>query len=94
MFLRVLQTQILYKRNPEQFQYSKQEGVPLVGEDETAKGRVKIRDTQTREEVHVVTSVFPCLSRLINLPYMYPVWFEVTSPKLLMVAHITWYACV
>ena len=50
---------MLYKRNPKllnQFQYSEREGVPLlviVGEEETAKGGVKIRDTRTRKEVRV-----------------------------------------
>ena len=48
---------MLYKKNPKllnQFQYSEKEGVPLlviVGEEETAKGGVKIRNTQTRGEV-------------------------------------------
>ena len=55
----VLQTEMLYKRNPKllnQFQYSEREGVPLlviVGEEETVKGGVKIRDTHTREEVNM-----------------------------------------
>ena len=53
----LLQTEMLYKKNPKllnQFQYSEREGVPLlviVGEEETAKGGVKIRDTYTRKEV-------------------------------------------
>ena len=53
----LLQTEMLYKKNPKllnQFQYSEREGVPLlviVGEEETAKGGVKIRDTCTRKEV-------------------------------------------
>ncbi|CAI8050355.1 Histidine--tRNA ligase [Geodia barretti] len=51
-----IKTEMLYKRNPKllnQFQYSEREGVPLlviVGEEETVKGGVKIRDTHTREE--------------------------------------------
>ena len=53
----LLQTEMLYKKNPKllnQFQYSEREGVPLLvimGEEETAKGGVKIRDTRTRQEV-------------------------------------------
>lgn len=53
----LLQTEMLYKKNPKllnQFQYSEREGVPLlviVGEEETTKGGVKIRDTYTRKEV-------------------------------------------
>ena len=48
---------MLYKKNPKllnQFQYSEREGVPLlviVGEEEAAKGGVKIRDTCSRQEV-------------------------------------------
>ena len=48
---------MMYKKTPKllnQFQYSEREGVPLiviVGEDEKARGGVKIRDTLTREEV-------------------------------------------
>lgn len=47
----------MYKRNPKllnQFQYCEREAVPfivLIGEEEQAKGGVKIRDTVTREEV-------------------------------------------
>ena len=52
-----LQTELLYKKNPKllnQFQYCEKETVPfivIVGEDEKAKGGVKIRDVQTRQEV-------------------------------------------
>ena len=47
----------MYKRNPKllnQFQYSEREGVPLVvivGEEEKARGGVKIRDVSSRQEV-------------------------------------------
>lgn len=48
---------MMYKKNPKllnQFQYSEREGVPLlviVGDEEKARGGVKIRDTHTRQEV-------------------------------------------
>ena len=48
---------MLYKKNPKllnQFQYCEREAVPLlviVGEEEKARGGVKIRDTRTRQEV-------------------------------------------
>ena len=52
------QTEMLYKCNPKmlnQFQYCEREGVPLiviVGEEERARGGVKIRDVEKRQEVH------------------------------------------
>jgi histidyl-tRNA synthetase len=52
-------TEMLYKKNPKllnQFQYSEREGVPLLvilGEEETARGGVKIRDTRTRQDEFV-----------------------------------------
>ena len=65
-----LQTEMLYKKNPKllnQFQYSEREGVPLLvilGEEETARGGVKIRDTHTRQEVRVLCIyVHNCMSR-------------------------------
>ncbi len=48
---------MMYKKNPKllsQFQYCEKELVPLiviVGEDEKARGGVKIRDSVTRAEV-------------------------------------------
>ena len=53
----LLQAEMSYKKNPKflrQFQYSEREGVPLiviVGDEEKAKGGIKIRDTNTRQEV-------------------------------------------
>ena len=53
----LLQAEMSYKKNPKllnQFQYSEREGVPLiviVGDEEKARGGVKIRDTATRQEV-------------------------------------------
>ena len=57
MVTNVPQTEVMYKKNPKllnQFQYSEREGVPLiviVGEEEKSRGGVKIRDTNTRQEV-------------------------------------------
>jgi histidyl-tRNA synthetase len=54
-----IKTEMLYKKNPKllnQFQYSEREGVPLLvilGEEETARGGVKIRDTRTRQDEFV-----------------------------------------
>lgn len=51
------QTELLYKKSPKllnQFQYCERETVPfivIVGEEEKAKGGVKIRDVRTRQEV-------------------------------------------
>lgn len=51
------QTELLYKRNPKllnQFQYCEREGVPLIvitGEEERARGGVKIREVASRKEV-------------------------------------------
>lgn len=48
---------MLYKNNPKmlnQFQYCEREQVPylvIVGEEEKAKGGVKVRNAVTREEV-------------------------------------------
>jgi histidyl-tRNA synthetase len=59
-----MQTEMLYKKNPKllnQFQYSEREGVPLLvilGEEETARGGVKIRDTRTRQDVRVLFYVY------------------------------------
>ena len=64
-----MQTEMLYKKNPKllnQFQYSEREGVPLLvilGEEETARGGVKIRDTRTRQDVRVLFYVHNCISR-------------------------------
>ena len=55
---------MMYKKNPKllnQFQYSEREGVPLlviVGEEEKARGGVKIRDTHTRQEVSYIHCVY------------------------------------
>jgi len=49
---------MLYKNNPKmlnQFQYCEREQVPylvIVGEEEKAKGGVKVRNAVTREEVY------------------------------------------
>jgi len=54
---------MLYKNNPKmlnQFQYCEREQVPyivIVGEDEKAKGGVKIRNAVSREEVRLVHAV-------------------------------------
>ena len=54
----------MYKKNPKllnQFQYSEREGVPLlviVGEEEKARGGVKIRDTHSRQEVSQLHCVY------------------------------------
>ena len=51
---------MLYKNNPKmlnQFQYCEREQVPylvIVGEDEKAKGGVKVRHVTSREEVSLV----------------------------------------
>lgn len=51
---------MMYKRNPKllnQFQYCEKEAVPIiiiVGEDEKAQGGVKIRETESRNEVNNV----------------------------------------
>lgn len=51
---------MVYKQNPKlltQFQYCEKEGVPfvvLVGEEEKEQGGVKIRDVETRKEVHYI----------------------------------------
>ena len=57
---------ILYKNNPKmlnQFQYCEHEQVPylvIVGEDEKAKGGVKVRNAISREEVSLVHTII-CL---------------------------------
>lgn len=54
----------MYKKNPKllnQFQYSEREGVPLlviVGEEEKARGGVKIRDTHSRQEVAELGNIY------------------------------------
>ncbi len=51
---------MLYKKNPKllnQFQYCEKEEVPvivIVGEDEKARGGVKVREVVTRNEVRNV----------------------------------------
>ena len=57
----VLQTEIVYKKNPKllnQFQYCERELVPfivIVGEGEREKGGVTLRDVNTRQEVCIVS---------------------------------------
>lgn len=64
---------MLYKNNPKmlnQFQYCEREQVPylvIVGEDEKAKGGVKIRNAVSREEVSLrATSYKPVFK---NVPF-------------------------
>lgn len=51
------QAELFYKQNPNllsQFQYCEKESIPyavIIGEQEKAKGGVKIRNVKTRQEV-------------------------------------------